>query len=94
MTSPVRRVSFADVPFAWTVTPSPAHTTAEIRIAGLPAEGDLWITGMEGEIVRNYVVGAGESTTRVDVAHLAPGVYVAILRCGDQRHEQTLTVIR
>ena len=93
-TSPVRRISFADVPFTWSVTPSPASTFAEIRIAGLPAEGELWITGMKGEIIRNYAVGAGESATRVDVGNLPAGVYVAILKSGDQRYEQPLAVIR
>jgi hypothetical protein len=93
-TSPVRRVSFADTPFSWSMTPNPASTFAEVRVAGLPAEGELWISGMKGEIIRNYVVGAGESATRIEVGDLPAGVYVAILKSGDQRFEQPLTVIR
>lgn len=91
--SPVRRVTFADKPFAWSVSPSPANTFAEVRIEGLAVSGELRLTGMNGEAIRTYVVGAGASTTRLDVGSLPAGVYVAVLQAGDLVREHSLSVI-
>jgi hypothetical protein len=60
--------------------PSPAHGQATLRLPAAPAAGQVFLVDALGRPVRTYAVPANAAAVTLDLAGLAPGLYV--VRCG------------
>jgi hypothetical protein len=74
--------------------PNPAqHTTTVLLPAGMPATGrELLLRNALGQLVRRLPVSSTATQLSVELRDLAPGVYAAQLRAGDQVVSNRLVV--